>query len=175
LLAPGVVPAHGQTVTATIGAGTVPWAVAVNPVTNQIYVANKESNNVVTVIDGATKLAMRSSELPALCNPDSMSSMLHAGCKSKEEREKARGTEIHEAAAAQKITRHNGARCLRALGLQERKGRGFSPEFLWRLLVSLPLIDASLKWPRWTSTPAVRMNLSRICPNLSQKIPENEG
>ena len=34
-------------------AGTIPDAVAVNPVTNKIYVANYSSDNV-TVIDGAT-------------------------------------------------------------------------------------------------------------------------
>ena len=46
-------PLQAQTVTTTIRAGTVPYAVAVNPVTNKIYVANDGSNNV-TVIDGAT-------------------------------------------------------------------------------------------------------------------------
>jgi YVTN family beta-propeller protein len=45
--------AQGQTVTTTVGAGTNPNAVAVNPATNQIYVANFSSGNV-TVIDGAT-------------------------------------------------------------------------------------------------------------------------
>ena len=46
--------------TATVGAGSHPRAVAVNPVTNQIYVANCGSecggsgNGNVTVIDGAT-------------------------------------------------------------------------------------------------------------------------
>ena len=39
--------------TTTVAAGTHPRAVAVNPVTNKIYVANYGSNNV-TVIDGAT-------------------------------------------------------------------------------------------------------------------------
>ena len=40
--------------TTTVAAGTVrPYAVAVNPVTNKIYVANGGSGNV-TVIDGAT-------------------------------------------------------------------------------------------------------------------------
>ena len=42
-----------QTVTATLGVGSQPYAVAVNPVTNKIYVANMNSNNV-TVIDGAS-------------------------------------------------------------------------------------------------------------------------
>ncbi|MGZ4520350.1 MAG: YncE family protein, partial [Mycobacteriaceae bacterium] len=39
--------------TTTVAAGTTPTAVAVNPVTDKIYVANKGSKNV-TVIDGAT-------------------------------------------------------------------------------------------------------------------------
>ncbi|TGU54255.1 YVTN family beta-propeller repeat-containing protein, partial [Mesorhizobium sp. M00.F.Ca.ET.186.01.1.1] len=37
----------------TVEAGTAPSAVVVNPVTNKIYVANLNSNNV-TVIDGAS-------------------------------------------------------------------------------------------------------------------------
>jgi YVTN family beta-propeller protein len=41
--------------TTTVAAGTEPIAVAVNPVTNKIYVANYRSDNV-TVIDGATNL-----------------------------------------------------------------------------------------------------------------------
>jgi len=45
--------AQGQTVTTTVTAGTNPRSVAVNPVTNKIYVANFFSANV-TVIDGAT-------------------------------------------------------------------------------------------------------------------------
>jgi YVTN family beta-propeller protein len=39
--------------TATVDTGILPWAVAVNPVTNKIYVANRD-NGTVTVIDGAT-------------------------------------------------------------------------------------------------------------------------
>jgi len=39
--------------TATVDAGILPCAIAVNPVTNKIYVAN-EGDNTVTVIDGAT-------------------------------------------------------------------------------------------------------------------------
>ena len=39
--------------TTTVSAGTEPYSVAVNPVTNKIYVANVRSGNV-TVIDGAT-------------------------------------------------------------------------------------------------------------------------
>jgi len=46
-------PLRAQTVTTTIPVGTGDHAVAVNPVTNKIYVANGGSNNV-TVIDGAT-------------------------------------------------------------------------------------------------------------------------
>jgi YVTN family beta-propeller protein len=44
---------HAQSITATVTAGTSPSAVAVNPVSNRIYVANTASNTV-TVIDGAT-------------------------------------------------------------------------------------------------------------------------
>jgi YVTN family beta-propeller protein len=40
-------------VTTTIATGTSPYAVAVNPVTNRVYIANQSSSNV-TVIDGAT-------------------------------------------------------------------------------------------------------------------------
>src|ERR1700691_2700385 len=43
---------RAQTVTATLAAGTQPYAGAVNPVTNTIYVANSDSHNV-TVIHGA--------------------------------------------------------------------------------------------------------------------------
>ena len=39
--------------TTAVAAGDFPDAVAVNPVTNKIYVANQSSNDV-TVIDGAT-------------------------------------------------------------------------------------------------------------------------
>ncbi len=42
-----------QTVTATVSVGSGPNSVAVNPVTNKMYVTNPNSNNV-TVIDGAT-------------------------------------------------------------------------------------------------------------------------
>src|SRR5207253_1569837 len=45
--------AHAQTVIATVGVGTGAFQVAVNPVTNKIYVVNRDSNSV-TVIDGAT-------------------------------------------------------------------------------------------------------------------------
>jgi YVTN family beta-propeller protein len=47
------VPAHGQLMTTTVSTGHIPKAVAVNPVTNKIYVAN-QSDTSVTVIDGAT-------------------------------------------------------------------------------------------------------------------------
>ena len=49
----GAHPLQAQYVTATLPAGTNPYAAAVNEVTNKIYVANSGSNNV-TVIDGAT-------------------------------------------------------------------------------------------------------------------------
>ena len=45
--------AAAQTATTTVGVGTGPEAVAINPITNKIYVANYGSNNV-SVIDGAT-------------------------------------------------------------------------------------------------------------------------
>src|SRR4051812_11033836 len=47
------VPARAQTVTGGVAAGSLPISIAVNPMTNKIYVANENSNNV-TVIDGAT-------------------------------------------------------------------------------------------------------------------------
>ena len=46
-------PAAAQTTTATVPAGTNPSGVAVNPVTNKVYVANNGSSSV-TVIDGET-------------------------------------------------------------------------------------------------------------------------
>jgi YVTN family beta-propeller protein len=45
--------AFGQSVVATLSAGSGPASVAANPVTNKIYVANRNSNDV-TVIDDAT-------------------------------------------------------------------------------------------------------------------------
>ena len=45
--------ARADTETTTVPTGTAPGAVAVNPVTNKIYVGNRSSGNV-TVIDGAT-------------------------------------------------------------------------------------------------------------------------
>jgi YVTN family beta-propeller protein len=49
----GALAVNAQNVTATVNVGNDPYAVAVNPVTNKIYVAN-QSSNTVTVIDGAT-------------------------------------------------------------------------------------------------------------------------
>jgi len=46
-------PAYAQTVVATIPVGAGPSSVAVNPRTNRIYVANRDSDTV-SVIDGAT-------------------------------------------------------------------------------------------------------------------------
>src|SRR5437879_1326592 len=45
--------AHAQTVAATVSVGVIPWKIAVNPITNKIYVANEDSNTL-TVIDGET-------------------------------------------------------------------------------------------------------------------------
>src|ERR1700733_3507771 len=45
--------AYAQTVTTTVNAGSEPASVAVNPVTNKIYIANYAGNNVIA-IDGAT-------------------------------------------------------------------------------------------------------------------------
>jgi len=45
--------AQGQATTASVNVGTLPYAAALNPATNKIYVANSGTNNV-TVIDGAT-------------------------------------------------------------------------------------------------------------------------
>ena len=45
--------AVAQTVIGTVPVGVAPWAVALNPVTNKIYVVNEDSFNV-TVIDGVT-------------------------------------------------------------------------------------------------------------------------
>ena len=53
LLALAAWPARGQSVLGTVSAGKSPYAVAVNPVTGKVYVANLTSNNV-TVIDGTT-------------------------------------------------------------------------------------------------------------------------
>lgn len=45
--------AHAEKVTATVSAGTGPFAVTLNPITNRMYVTNETSNDV-TIIDGAT-------------------------------------------------------------------------------------------------------------------------
>jgi YVTN family beta-propeller protein len=58
--------AYGQSVTGTITTGTYPAAVAVNPVTDKVYVANANSNSV-TVIDGATNAV--ASTVPVGTNP----------------------------------------------------------------------------------------------------------
>src|ERR1017187_3988182 len=58
---------RAQTVTATVSAGTKPDAVAVDPVTNTIYVANYGSSNV-TVISGATNTV--TATVPAGIEPD---------------------------------------------------------------------------------------------------------
>src|SRR5215831_14061863 len=44
---------RAQKVTTTVPVGTNPFEIAINPITNKIYVANLSSANV-TVIDGAT-------------------------------------------------------------------------------------------------------------------------
>ena len=54
--------------TTTVPVGTEPSAVAVNPNTNQIYVANPYSNNV-TVIDGATN---NTTTVPVGTNPSAV-------------------------------------------------------------------------------------------------------
>jgi len=66
------VPAPAQTLTASFSVGTGPSAVAVNPVTNKIYVVNRGSNTV-TVIDGATNatttVSVGTEPLAAAVNP----------------------------------------------------------------------------------------------------------
>ena len=51
----GSVPAFGQQLIATVPVGPGPANIAVNPVTNKIYVTNS-SSNTVSVIDGATNM-----------------------------------------------------------------------------------------------------------------------
>ncbi len=51
-----------QTVNATVAAGSYPIAVAVNPATNKIYVANQGGN--VTVIDGAKSTTAKVAAAP---------------------------------------------------------------------------------------------------------------
>src|SRR5215471_19061481 len=64
--------AVGQSVTTTLPSSTGPDAVAVNPVTNQIYVPNLNGNNV-TVINGSnnstTMLSAGKSPIGAAANP----------------------------------------------------------------------------------------------------------
>ncbi|MBP7686434.1 MAG: hypothetical protein KA765_00925 [Thermoflexales bacterium] len=50
------IPARADTVLPPIPTGTNPIAIAVNPVTNKVYVVNQGSSTV-TVIDGATNTA----------------------------------------------------------------------------------------------------------------------
>jgi uncharacterized repeat protein (TIGR01451 family) len=57
--------AGAQAVVATVNTGTRPYAAALNPVTNKIYIANIGSNDV-TVIDGATNSTAR---IPVGSNP----------------------------------------------------------------------------------------------------------
>ena len=40
--------------TTAVAAGSIPFAVAINPVTNKIYVVNGDFGGSITVIDGAT-------------------------------------------------------------------------------------------------------------------------
>ena len=72
LPAPIVPPAAADTAGATVAVGTDPLAVAVNPVTNKIYVANQGSDNV-TVIDGTdnstTTVAAGAHPLAVAVNP----------------------------------------------------------------------------------------------------------
>ena len=58
--------ADAQAVVATIAVGTDANVVAVNPVTNKIYVAGPGSGNNVTVIDGATN---NTTTVPVLSGP----------------------------------------------------------------------------------------------------------
>jgi DNA-binding beta-propeller fold protein YncE len=53
-----VIDGRTNTVAATAPADKGPWAVAVNPVTNMIYVANRLSDKV-SVIDGHTYKAVQ--------------------------------------------------------------------------------------------------------------------
>ena len=64
----GGLSAHAQTVTATLpaGANTQPYAVAVNPVTNTIYMVNQGANNV-TVINGLTNSTSTVTDGPRRC------------------------------------------------------------------------------------------------------------
>src|SRR5215470_4160550 len=53
----GLMPVYGQTVTATVGVGSGPRAIAVNPLTNRTYVANNVSNNVSVIVGVSVVLA----------------------------------------------------------------------------------------------------------------------
>jgi len=45
--------AAAQTISPPVAAGTAPFAIAVNPITNKVYVTN-EADNTMTVMDGAS-------------------------------------------------------------------------------------------------------------------------
>lgn len=67
-------PVRGQTVAATVPAGSAPVAIAVNPRTNKIYVADFSGNpNGITVIDGKTNttksLATTAGQTAVAVNP----------------------------------------------------------------------------------------------------------
>jgi YVTN family beta-propeller protein len=68
LLAALLSSADADWVTTTVAVGTYPLALALNPVTNKIYVANYQSANV-TVIDGATN---GTATVPAGANPQTL-------------------------------------------------------------------------------------------------------
>ena len=72
---------RAQTVTATLAAGTTPWAIAVNPVTNTIYVVNSNSNNV-TVIDGATNATatVTAGSFPDAIAVNPVTNMIYVAC-----------------------------------------------------------------------------------------------
>src|SRR4051812_46682527 len=44
---------QAQTIGTPVAAGTAPYAIAVNPITNKVYVTN-EADNTLTVMDGAS-------------------------------------------------------------------------------------------------------------------------
>src|SRR6266704_2192186 len=71
---------HAQNVTTVLNAGGCPLGVAVNPVTNKIYVANNCSNNV-TVIDGATNssTAVNAGPSPSAVAVNPMTNRVYVG------------------------------------------------------------------------------------------------
>jgi YVTN family beta-propeller protein len=60
-----VIDGNSDTVTNTLPTGNLPFAVAVNPITNMIYMTN-EASNTVTVVDGAT---LSTTTIPVGSNP----------------------------------------------------------------------------------------------------------